>query len=282
MKLEMFPRYVDRYKRPFIWMNTYDTKEKIVIFGDSYAYSHGGAGAFPTKEIEDDYNNKSWYGCIHHHTKKEIWNWGYGGTSLLYSKQNLFNYIDSDNYNENDDIIFISTSYSRLPMFPNELKVEPSFQAQIFSYMGLNPPVSPSYHKHLLKTDPAYKLYHSNKKELEWYSYTLTKEDFINELRVLQVFLNSLPNKTLLLPAFNYPEADKFLDIKKFCLCDVSINEKIHETLYTNKKHPLRMGIDPRMQHMSERNNKTLSRKIENYFKNGDVNVFSMKGFKSE
>ena len=278
--LEMFPRYVDRYKRPFTWMNEYDTKEKIVIFGDSYAYSHGYPRAFPNKETEDNFNNRSWYGHLHHRTKKEIWNWGYGGTSLLYSKQNLFNYLDGEYYDENDDIIFVSTSYTRLPMFPNELKIEPNYQAQVVTHMMNG--ASPSHHKHLLKTDKSYNLYYSNKKAFEWYSYTLTKEDFINELRMLQVFLNSLPNKTLLLPAFNYPEADKFLDIKKFCLCEVSENEEIHETLFFNKEHPRTMGIDPRSQHMSEKNNKTLSMKIENYFRNKDINVFSMEGFERE
>ena len=37
--LEMFPRYVDRYKRPFTWMNNYDTKEKIVIGDVSISFN---------------------------------------------------------------------------------------------------------------------------------------------------------------------------------------------------------------------------------------------------
>lgn len=278
--LEMFPRYVDRYKRPFTWMNNYDTKEKIVIFGDSYAHSHGGIGAFPDKKAEDDYNNKSWYGWLHHRTQKQIWNYGYGGTSLLYSKQNFFNYLDSDDYNKKDSIVFITTSYTRLPMFPNELQVDPKYQTDVFSYLYHN--FKTEKHKHKLKNQPSYKLYDSIKKELKWYSYTMTREDFINELRMLQVFLNSLPNKTLLLPAFKYPNADKFLDIKDFGLSDVSENEKIHEKLFKTTAHPRTMGVDPRYQHMSETNNKRLSVKIENYFKNKDPSIFSLRGFERE
>ena len=34
---------------------------------------------------------------------------------------------------------------------------------------------------------------------------------------------------------------------------------------------------DPRKQHMSDRNNEVLGIMIDNYFKNGDVNVFSLR-----
>ena len=85
--LEMFPRYVNKKDRIFTWLNDYDSEEKIAIFGDSYAYSENKP--FEDKNVENDFNNKSWFGHLHHKTKKQIWNWGCGGTSLLYSKQNV-------------------------------------------------------------------------------------------------------------------------------------------------------------------------------------------------
>ena len=118
MKLEMFPEYVNKANRRFSLMNDYDTDEKIVIFGDSYAHS-GGEFLNPVREKQ--YFDKSWFGHLHHKTKKQIWNWGCGGTSLLYSKQNLFNYIDSDNYNENDDINFTSLNSNRFTLFRSSI-----------------------------------------------------------------------------------------------------------------------------------------------------------------
>ena len=53
---------------------------------------------------------------------------------------------------------------------------------------------------------------------------------------MLQVFLNSLPNKTLLI-RIQLSEADKFLDIKNFCLMDVSERESINDSLYVKKSH---------------------------------------------
>ena len=282
--LEPFPRYVNysEPKRRFTWMNDYDSNEKIVIFGDSFASSDGD---FEVKENEIEFNNNSWYGVLHHRTQKQIWNYGHGGTSLQYSKQQLFNYLNREDYNENDCIVFITSSYNRVPIFPiGDPKYKPNFQAQILSFLTDGKEVMSKQRKGILADGnmESYHLFRKHKKEIEWLSATLSKEDFVNELRMLQVFLNSLPNKTLLIPAFNYPEADRFLDIKEFCLLDVSEREPINETLYLNKEHPRIMGIDPRKQHMSDRNNEILGIMIDNYFKNEDVNIFSLEGFEFE
>lgn len=266
--LEMFPRYVNKKDRIFTWLNDYDSEEKIVIFGDSYAYSENKS--FKDKNFENHFNNKSWFGHLHHKTKKQIWNYGCGGTSLLYSKQQLFAYLNSEYYDENDYIIFITTSYTRIPSFPNDVTYKPNYQASILGFLDNSAP----------KTHESYDVFNKNKKVFEWLSYTLSKEDFINELRLLQAFLDSLPNKTLLLPAFNYPEADKFLDIKKFCLCDVSENEAIHDTLLLTKEHPRIMGVDPRKQHMSDTNNGILANMIDNYFKG--ISSFNLEDFERE
>ena len=71
------------------------------------------------KENEIEHNNKSWYGVLHHRTQKQIWNHGNGGTSLQYSKQQLFSYLNSKYYKEDDYIIFVTTSYTRVPSFPS-------------------------------------------------------------------------------------------------------------------------------------------------------------------
>jgi len=280
--LEMFPRHVNytKPKRVFTWMNDYDSDEKIVVFGDSFAHS---GGMFKNKQAENRFNNKSWYGHLHHRTQKQIWNYGDGGTSLQYSKQNLFSYLNSEDYNEDDCIVFVTTSYTRVPVFPiGDDRYKPSMQAQLLTFLTDN---NGTLAKRGALGDgdmKSYDLFKQYKKQIEWLSYTLSKEDFINELRMLQVFLNSLPNKTLLLPAFNYPEVDRFLDIKKFCLLDVSEREPLNESLYLNKEHPRIMGEDPRKQHMSDRNNEVLAVKIANYFKNGDIKTFSMEGFEFE
>lgn len=284
MMLEPFPRYVNyaEPKRRFTWMNDYDLNEKIVIFGDSFASSDGD---FNFKENEIEHNNKSWYGVLHHRTQKQIWNHGNGGTSLQYSKQQLFSYLNSKYYKEDDYIIFVTTSYTRVPVFPiGDPKYKPNFQAQILTFLTDDKEAMTKQKEGALADGnmDSYHLFRRYKKELEWISSTLSKEDFMNELRMLQVFLNSLPNKTLLLPAFNYPEIDRFLDIKEFCLVDVSEREPLNESLYLNKEHPRIMGVDPRKQHMSDRNNEVLGIMIDNYFKSEDVNVFSLEEFDFE
>lgn len=280
--LEMFPRYINytKPKRIFTWMNDYDSDEKITIFGDSFAHS---GDTFEDKEKETEYNNKSWYGVLHRSTQRQIWNWGNGGTSLQYSKQNLFSYLNSEDYNEADCIVFITTSFNRVPTFPiGDDRYKPHMQAQLLTFLTDNKGTSAKRGALGDGDTKSYDLFKQHKKQIEWLSYTLSKEDYINELRMLQVFLNSLPNKTLLIPAFNYPEADKFLDIKNFCLMDVSEREPLNESLYLNKEHPRIMGVDPRKQHMSDENNEIFAVKIANYFKNGDIKTFSLEGFEFE
>ena len=266
--LEMFPRYVNKKDRIFTWLNDYDSEEKIVIFGDSYAYSENKS--FKDKNVEKHFNNKSWFGHLHHKTKKQIWNYGCGGTSLLYSKQQLFGYLNSEDYDENDYIIFVTTSHTRIPSFPNDIIYKPNYQASILGFLNNSIP----------KTHESYDVFNKNKKVFEWLSYTLSKEDFINELRLLQAFLGSLPNKTLLLPAFEYKDANNFLDVKNFVLSNVSEKENIHDTLFTTKTHPRRMGIDPRKQHMSDKNNEILANMIDNYFKG--ISSFNLEDFERE
>ena len=265
MMLEMFPEYVNKANRRFSLMNDYDTDEKIVIFGDSYAHS-GGEFLNPVREKQ--YFDKSWFGHLHHKTKKQIWNWGCGGTSLLYSKQNLFGYLNNEDYDKDDYIIFIATSHNRIPTFPNDSKYKSHWQSMLLGF----------FENRISKKDESYKMFIENKKVMEWFSYTLFTEDFINELRMLQVFLNSLPNKTLLLPAFKYNDANKFLDIKEFCLCDVTVNEKKHKWLFVDKENPAQMRFDTRKQHMSDTNNEILADMIINHYKG--ISSFKLEDFK--
>ena len=269
--LEIFPRYVNKKDRIFTWLNDYDSEEKIAIFGDSYAYSENKP--FKDKSVQNHFNNKSWFGHLHHKTKKQIWNWGCGGTSLLYSKQNLFGYLNSEDYDKDDYIIFIATSHYRVPTFPNDSKYKAHWQASILGF----------FEKRISEKEESYKIFIENKKVIEWLAYTLFTEDFINELRMLQVFLNSLPNKTLLLPGFNYNDANKFLDVKEFCLCDVSTKEKKYKTPFTNitnKEYPYQMSFDNRKQHMSDTNNEILANMIDNYFKG--ISSFNLEDFERE
>lgn len=295
---EIFPRFTDTTNRRFTWMNNYDTDKKIVIFGDSYAHS---GGAFVDKDKQEEWMKASWYGVLHHRTQRQIWNYGEGGTSLQYSKQNLFRYLDK-HYDPSDWIIFISTSYTRIPQFPDWLNAEPRYQALILPYlieMADKRKFKEKFltkHENRIKNSIPYQMFYPNRKAMEWVSHTLVREDFINELRMLQVFLNSLTDKTLLMPAFRYEGMDEVLDMKEFSLTKISESEPIHDTLFSSKEHPRTMDIDPRdpkkqpqfegwdprKQHMSNRNNEVLGVKIDNYFKNGDMKTFSLNGFEFE
>jgi len=250
-----FPKYVDRTDRDTFHVNMSEFDNKIVIFGDSYAKPHEGS--------EEDLN-KNWYSILSYRTKRQVVLYSQAGTSLLYSKQELFNYLNSELYNENDWIIFITTSFTRIPFVHIEDGWKYHQQSQILSYIL----------KENLR-DEDYHIIKKNENTLKWLSRGISQEDFINDMRIMSTFLKSLPNKTLLIPGFYYQGIEKFLDIKDFYLNGVSQYENIHE-------HILSLNRDMRYNHMSDGNNKVLATKITNYFKNGDTNVFSMEGFKRE
>jgi len=256
---DYFPKFVDRRKRESFELNKYAEDKKIVIFGDSYAKSHDG----PIDDL-----GKNWYAILHDRTKRRVITHGQGGTSLLYSKQELFKYLNSETYNEDDWIIFISTSYSRIPFVHIDDGWKPYQQSQIFSYLS-----------DVKIDDIDYSIIEDNKDALEWVARGITQEDFINDVSMLQAFLNSLPNKTVLIPAFRYYAMEKFLDIKDFSLVEVSEQETIHESLFHDGKEKLFIKTDPRYNHMSNRNNEVLAVKIQNYFNNGDISTFTLKGF---
>ena len=81
---------------------------RLVIFGDSFfQYSTGTDHKIPNQGL-------SWTGLLAKNLNKSILSYANAGTSLNYSVQMLFYYMETE-YDENDTIIFGVTSNTRVP-----------------------------------------------------------------------------------------------------------------------------------------------------------------------
>lgn len=79
--------------------------KKLVLFGDSFAnYSWWG---------ENEVDNKSWAIDLAGRLNLPIINYGVAGSSLIYSFHKFWEYFKSDQYHEDDVIIFIMTNPER-------------------------------------------------------------------------------------------------------------------------------------------------------------------------
>lgn len=228
----VFPDSVDnKIFKPII---EYTNQEKrIIFFGDSFV--NVGAELNWTRKLSKIYNRQSW-------------NYGRGGSSLLFSINNFFRYIEND-YREDDYIVFVTTSHTRFPkVHPN---VDPGISAAFMNYVIKKWPT--------VREDIYY--YDWQPDLITWLAMVYcNQEDFRHQCMMIDNYLKHLPNKTVLLPAFHIQNWTKS---KTFCLYDIAE--------LTNYKGPIN--------HMTEIQNMTLANQINNYWQNDDYSVFDIKEY---
>jgi len=212
-----------------------DKQNRIMFFGDSFV--EVGAEHNWTRELCKIYDRQSW-------------NYGRGGSSLLFSINNFFRYIEND-YKPTDIIVFVTTSHTRFP------KV----------HSTVDPGISAAFMNHVIKNWPDQRediyYYEWQPDLIAWLaSVYCNQEDFRHQCIMIDNYLKHLPNKTVLLPAFGLKDWVK--QGKDFCLFDVAE--------LTEYKGPIN--------HMTEIQNITLANQVHEYFKTDDYSKFNLKAYK--
>ena len=119
---DIFPKKLDYSDRDIKFYYEGRTKGRLVVFGDSFSET----------STRKDPNETCWVFVLAKMLGFSILNYSRGGSSLQYSKQMLFEYMETE-YDKNDYIVFISTSYTRIPSVP--ANVDSGWAAALNNYM---------------------------------------------------------------------------------------------------------------------------------------------------
>ena len=247
-----FPKKIDYTNRDIKSYYSERTNGRLVVFGDSFAET----------SIRKDPNETCWVFVLAKMLNFSILNYARGGSSLQYSKQMLFEYMETE-YNKNDYIVFVSTSYTRIPTVP--AKIDPGWAAALNNYIA-------GELDHRQEYKEINNFFRANNNAMEYIScYITTMKDFNNDLILISTYLDTLSNKTCIIPAFNHGNNLPNCIIDDFNLMEPSDNESMN-----NKKNPMK---DDRICHFSTENNKILANMFYRYFETDSYHYFKMRKF---
>jgi len=240
---------------------------KLVLFGDSFVSIH----------LDETY---SWPFLLAHNlniSKDNILNFGKPGTGLDWSICQFLQYLNSNDYNENDIVIFVVTSHSRPPIIENENQ---SMSA------GFN-----AYYNDIEKGIPSnVKRYYENYDAFYRTWFDLQTDDMKYKDRwLLTLALKQLPNFTIIMSGFEdivlpsqanhilLQDSRNFLKIESD-LISISKNEII------NKKIGLRdfynyFTYEPRTCHLSNSNNVELADQLSKCITYKDSSYFKKSSY---
>lgn len=241
--------------------------KKLVCFGDSFI------------DANIDQTDKTWYKILSQNLKIPILNYGKSATSIEFSINNLFEYINSENYDPSDIIVFVYTSFYRVPLIHENFISEHA--AYWITYLQGGIP----------KTHPAFNTYNKDHKFYETL-FRYTDLTFIQKNRILLTLaLKALPNSTLCLSAFKdidialKPHMRHLLNpTENFLYINtdlelISRNEIVgHEY---NKIHGFFKG-EPRENHLGYSNHQILARQLLDCIANKTNKYFDQNAFRKQ
>jgi len=208
---------------------------RLVIFGDSFSQTY--------LDGEMSTWNHGWTYHLASMLNASILNWSLSGTSLHYSIQNFFYYLKHFRQ-DYDIIIFVTTSFGRLPATSND--ISPRSQAMFKNYVaGDKQHLSPSVKEHFDKMKDIY---------MFMAEHMGVREDFRSQVKMLEAYMNTLQNATVMINGFN--------EFDNRSLCDLSEEEEFNLT------HEMK---DPRCNHLNEENNKKLAKSIHYHLQGNDL-----------
>ncbi len=164
---------------------------QLIIFGDSFA--------------QDEHRQWQWFKQLASDLKvNNLINYAKAGSSLEYSYNKLFNYLEySNDYNESDIIIFLATSGVRSPIVHDEY--EPAWASYVHHMAKSRMP----------KMEESERKLNEHYESHQQYYRTLVKYNNNNSNKskhfVIASTLHNLPNKVLYLLCI-----DKLYDLKTF------------------------------------------------------------------
>ena len=164
---------------------------KLVVFGDSYANKERAY------DSTDEYIPWSWSNSIENNFSS-VENFAHAGSSETFSRCKVFDYLDSEEYSEDDIFVFFTTSIWRMPFLSHFKK--PSMQA---IYMSIAMEYEAGYSNLQNFNDDVNKI----KNNPNWYInlHDICTEDSINiykQTLMFALFLKNLPNKVIYYDTF--------------------------------------------------------------------------------
>lgn len=248
----MFPTKLDYSDRDIKKYYTERSQGRLVVFGDSFAET----------STRNDPEETCWIFVLAKMLNYSILNYARGGTSLNYSVQMFFEYLETE-HNYDDYIVFVTTSYSRLPAVPKG--IDYGYMSSLVNYYN-------DEFKFKREYKDRQKFYTNNLQAMNYMAENIcTLQDFKNQIILLYSYLNSMENKTAMIPAFEHRQSVSYLvGIKDFSLDKISENENI----YRNSTM-----VDDRVCHMSTENNNVLASVVYRFFETGNYKLFNFKRF---
>tara|TARA_B110000285_G_scaffold136199_1_gene152602 strand:+ start:885 stop:1706 length:822 start_codon:yes stop_codon:yes gene_type:complete len=225
---------------------------KLVVFGDSFACYHFHP------DVSACYDKLAWFNLLAQQLEKPLLRFSENGTSINFSTDQLYNYINSNDYEKTDIIVFVTTSLTRVPFISKQFPA--SSAAQWLSFL----------HNAMDNNHRSYKHFNDHRKfykTLFNFYDTRQCEQWITDAAFL---LKSLPNKTVILSGFAdvdgrlknkelLSDSDNFVLINSK-LSTISQNE-LHESLSTDQFFQ-RFRTEARHSHLSKTNNAILSEQV--------------------
>jgi len=243
--------------------------KKLIVFGDSFAEFKPGICEnqwviLLAKKLNIDFKN--------------IRNFALGGTNIEFSIHALFKYINSASYSQEDIILFVTTSDSRLSLL----------------HESINPEWAGCYNAFLSgklsENHPAFAMYEKDRDFYEKLFFYNNVKFKMSYRALVALALKSLPNQAIIISAFK--NVDNGLSSERKFLLDSTenflyINADLYQT--SINEH---MGIDhyelydffchdPRENHMCYSNHIILSDQIYECFINKSNKFYNVNKFKS-
>lgn len=235
---DLFPLHVKSFKFNRVEEYT-DRERRIIFFGDSF--------------VEPKNNMYNWTRLLSHKLERQHINYGRSGSSLHFSTNCFFRYIEND-YREDDYIVFVSTSYTRFPKVHSQ--TDPGIAAAMMDYL-----IDQQKFIKLGEASEA-KTYFDRYRQVVQYMSTVfcNQEDFRHQLMLITSYLNNMKNTTVYIPGFHVAY---FVSEEEFNL--VNVAEK--------------NGWKGLINHLTEKQNQTLFEQVFKYIKTNDKSVFNLEAY---
>jgi hypothetical protein len=240
----------------------------LVLFGDSFT-SEPDLSEHPS-------THATWFKMLADDLGIEYKTYGESGSSFEHSTLKFFEYLTSDNYDPNDQIVFVLTDGNRSPIIAKDFapKWAALTQPKVFSpYLDAK---SRQQISKLTDSDEHYTRFKNFYKD--W--FLLKNEDLILAQRyMLLQTLHSLPNKTvsISLGESEATIAKHFTKHAKFSLWQISTDEISDGGMwdYVKKHGP----HDLRLNHLHEKNHYVLKDAVYSYLNDENFSDFNAESF---
>jgi hypothetical protein len=263
----------------------------LVLFGDSFISEsveanpgiHGFANSGTHPDDDNNYDaceHPTWFKMLSDDLGTEYKTYGKPGSSFEYSSLKFFEYLISDDYNPNDQIVFVLTTADRSPVIAKDFLPEWAAWAANKVFPEYLDSIGRQRIEKLTNSDEHYSRFKQFYRD--W--FVLKNQDLILAQRyfLLQT-LHALPNKTVSI-SVNVTESsiEKFFPThSKFLLGKISMEEfssgPIQSMQQIIKKYAGR--YDHRLNHLHEKNHRVLKDVIYAGLTDGNFSDFDAKSF---